>query len=68
MLGISFGLIATQVVTSIHVTKNLGVCHICHDSEKFIRKILGTEIILKDLNGFHHFQNGYCPCSDFEEV
>lgn len=64
MLAIAFGVITTQAGTPIRVTKNLRMCHICHDSAKVISKLVGREIIVKDLNGFHHFQNGYCSCGN----
>ncbi|KAJ4973686.1 hypothetical protein NE237_006860 [Protea cynaroides] len=65
MLAISFGLISTQGRATIRVTKNLRVCCNCHNSAKFISKIVGREIILKDPNLFHHFKDGFCSCGDF---
>lgn len=65
MLAISFGLITTQPSATIRVTKNLRVCRNCHDSAKLISKTVGREIILKDLNYFHHFKDGFCSCGDF---
>ena len=65
MLAISFGLISTQPGATIRVTKNLRVCRSCHDCAKFISKIAGREIILKDINCFHHFKDGFCSCDDF---
>ncbi|OVA17328.1 Pentatricopeptide repeat [Macleaya cordata] len=65
MLAISFGLISTQVGTTLRITKNLRVCHNCHSSAKMISKIVGREIILKDPDRFHHFKDGICSCEDF---
>lgn len=65
MLAISFGLISTQPGATIRVIKNLRVCRSCHDCAKFISKIAGREIILKDINCFHHFKDGFCSCDDF---
>ncbi|KAB1201698.1 hypothetical protein CJ030_MR7G000347 [Morella rubra] len=65
LLAIAFGLISTQPGATIRVTKNLRVCRSCHDSAKVISKIVGREIILKDLNCFHHFKDGLCSCGDF---
>ncbi|KAG6653748.1 hypothetical protein I3843_05G089300 [Carya illinoinensis] len=65
MLAVSFGLISTQPGTTIRVSKNLRVCRNCHNSAKMISKIVGREIILKDLNCFHHFREGFCSCGDF---
>uniref|UniRef100_A0A2N9FJV6 DYW domain-containing protein n=1 Tax=Fagus sylvatica TaxID=28930 RepID=A0A2N9FJV6_FAGSY len=65
MLAISFGLISTQPGATIRVTKNLRVCRNCHDCAKVISKIAGREIILKDLNCFHHFRDGFCSCDNY---
>ncbi|KAI9097481.1 hypothetical protein K1719_025252 [Acacia pycnantha] len=64
LLAISLGLISSRA-GPIRVTKNLTVCHGCHDFAKFISKITGREIILKDPNLFHHFSDGFCSCEDF---
>ncbi|KAF8408518.1 hypothetical protein HHK36_007674 [Tetracentron sinense] len=65
MLAISFGLISTPPRATILITKNLRVCHNCHESAKIISKIVEREIILKDPNCFHHFKDGICSCRDF---
>ncbi|XP_057970085.1 pentatricopeptide repeat-containing protein DOT4, chloroplastic-like [Malania oleifera] len=64
MLALSFGLISTQEEATIRLTKNLRVCHSCHDSAKVISKMVGREIIIKDPNCFHHFKDGSCSCRD----
>lgn len=63
MLAISFGLISTQSST-IRITKNSHVCRNCHEMGKFISRVEGREIILKDPNCFHHFKDGHCSCGD----
>ncbi|XP_043694726.1 pentatricopeptide repeat-containing protein At3g12770-like [Telopea speciosissima] len=65
MLAISFGLISMQGRATIRVTKNLRVCRNSHNFAKFISKIVGREILLKDPNYFHHFKDGFCSCGDF---
>ncbi|XP_023771226.1 pentatricopeptide repeat-containing protein DOT4, chloroplastic [Lactuca sativa] len=65
LLAVSFGLISTKSGTTVRVTKNLRVCHRCHEAVKYISKVVGREIILKDPNRFHHFKNGVCSCQDF---
>lgn len=65
LLAISFGLISTEAGRTICITKNLRVCHSCHESAKFISKIVGREIIVKDPYVFHHFKDGCCSCEDF---
>ncbi|XP_057822869.2 pentatricopeptide repeat-containing protein At4g02750 [Cryptomeria japonica] len=64
-LAICFGLIATPVGTPIHVMKNLRVCGDCHSAIKFISKIVGRELIVRDANRFHHFNSGLCSCGDY---
>ncbi|KAF9598750.1 hypothetical protein IFM89_031418 [Coptis chinensis] len=36
----------------------------CHSAIKFISKVVGRKIIVRD-NRFHHFGNGLCSCADF---
>ncbi|KAL0554661.1 hypothetical protein IC582_008587 [Cucumis melo] len=65
LLAISFGLISTEAGRTIRITKNLRVCHSCHESAKFISKMVGREIIVKDPYVFHHFKDGCCSCENF---
>ncbi|MFS7981467.1 putative tetratricopeptide-like helical domain superfamily, DYW domain-containing protein [Helianthus anomalus] len=65
LLAISFGLISTKSGTTIRVTKNLRVCHSCHEAAKYISKVVSREIILKDPNRFHRFKNGTCSCQEY---
>eukprot|EP01018_Ginkgo_biloba_P023526 Gb_26260 [translate_table: standard] len=64
-LAIAFGLINTSPGTPIRITKNLRVCGDCHSATKFISKIVGREIIVRDTNRFHHFKGGLCSCGDY---
>eukprot|EP01018_Ginkgo_biloba_P030827 Gb_14948 [translate_table: standard] len=64
-LAIAFGLVNTCPRTSIRVIKNLRVCGDCHTATKFISKIVGREIFVRDTNRFHHFKNGLCSCGDY---
>eukprot|EP01018_Ginkgo_biloba_P037493 Gb_02032 [translate_table: standard] len=64
-LAIAFGLISTSPGTPIRITKNLRACGDCHSATKFISKIVGREIIVRDANRFHHFKNGLCSCGDY---
>ncbi|XP_057514892.1 pentatricopeptide repeat-containing protein DOT4, chloroplastic-like [Actinidia eriantha] len=65
MLAISLGLVSTQAGTTIRVAKNLRMCRSCHDSTRFISKLVDREIIIKDQSCFHHFKDGFCSCGDF---
>ncbi|KDO41030.1 hypothetical protein CISIN_1g046194mg, partial [Citrus sinensis] len=49
----------------IRIMKNLRVCGDCHSAFKFISKIVGREIVLRDSNRFHHFNDGKCSCGDY---
>ncbi|CAN5970621.1 unnamed protein product [Sphagnum jensenii] len=64
-LAIAYGLISTPPGTPIHIFKNLRVCGDCHTATKFISKIVGREIVARDVSRFHHFKNGVCSCSDY---
>ncbi|XP_073107105.1 putative pentatricopeptide repeat-containing protein At5g09950 [Elaeis guineensis] len=51
--------------TPIRIMKNLRVCGDCHSAFRYISKIAGREIILRDSNRFHHFVDGKCSCGDY---
>eukprot|EP01018_Ginkgo_biloba_P008646 Gb_28780 [translate_table: standard] len=64
-LALGFGLVSTPSGTPIRIMKNLRVCGDCHTAIKFISKIVGREIIVRDSNRFHHFKDGLCSCGDY---
>lgn len=64
-LAIAFGLISTREYTTLRIMKNLRVCNDCHSAIKFISKLVGREIIVRDATRFHHFKNGMCSCQDY---
>ncbi|KAM3307881.1 pentatricopeptide repeat-containing protein [Capsicum chacoense] len=64
-LAIAFGLINTPEGTALRIMKNLRVCNDCHSAIKFISKLVGREIIVRDATRFHHFKGGSCSCSDY---
>ncbi|XP_057862595.1 pentatricopeptide repeat-containing protein At2g22070 isoform X2 [Cryptomeria japonica] len=64
-LAIAFGLINTPSGTTIRIIKNLRACGDCHTATKFISKIVGREIIVRDAIRFHHFKDGLCSCGEF---
>lgn len=64
-LAVVFGLIATPPGSPIRVKKNLRVCVDCHTFFKFLCKLVSREIIIRDVNRFHHFKNGSCSCGDY---
>ncbi|GAB2282932.1 Pentatricopeptide repeat-containing protein At2g22070 [Dionaea muscipula] len=64
-LAIAFGLLTTPDNTTLRIMKNLRVCTDCHTAIKFISKLVGREIIVRDATRFHHFRNGACSCRDY---
>ncbi|KAG2290264.1 hypothetical protein Bca52824_049868 [Brassica carinata] len=65
-LAVAFVLMTQRNSTlPIRIMKNLRVCGDCHSAFKYISKIEGRQIILRDSNRFHHFQDGECSCKDF---
>ncbi|CAJ2647970.1 pentatricopeptide repeat-containing protein At2g02980, chloroplastic [Trifolium pratense] len=64
-IAITFGLLNTPPGTTIRVVKNLRVCGDCHNAAKFISLVFGRQIILRDVQRFHHFKDGKCSCGDY---
>jgi hypothetical protein len=64
-LAIAFGLIFIPPGLPIRIVKNLRVCGDCHNATKFISKITGREILVRDSVRFHLFKDGTCSCGDF---
>ncbi|CAK9217321.1 unnamed protein product [Sphagnum troendelagicum] len=64
-LAIAFGLINSVPGTPLCIRKNLWVCGDCHTSTKFILKVVGRAIMVRDANCFHHFQDGEYSCRDY---
>ncbi|KAF5194870.1 Pentatricopeptide repeat-containing protein [Thalictrum thalictroides] len=64
-LAIAFGLISTPENTTLRIMKNLRVCNDCHSAIKFISKVVGREIVVRDTTRFHHFKDGSCSCGDY---
>lgn len=64
-LAVAFGLINTSHGEPIRITKNLRLCEDCHSFTKFISKFTNKEILVRDVNRFHHFRDGVCSCGDY---
>ncbi|KAK1266904.1 putative pentatricopeptide repeat-containing protein [Acorus gramineus] len=64
-LAIAFGIMSTPAGTTVRVTKNLRVCADCHTATKFMSKVAGREIVVRDVSRFHHFKDGVCSCGDY---
>ncbi|PIA59609.1 hypothetical protein AQUCO_00400474v1 [Aquilegia coerulea] len=63
-LAIALGLISTPQGARITIVKNLRVCIDCHEATKLISRIERREIVARDSNRFHRFNNGLCSCGD----
>ncbi|XP_022145861.1 putative pentatricopeptide repeat-containing protein At5g13230, mitochondrial [Momordica charantia] len=64
-LALAFGLIRMPAGCPIRIIKNLRICVDCHSAIKLISKIVGRDIIIRDMNRFHHFGDGLCSCADY---
>lgn len=64
-LAVAFGILTIPAGRPIRVMKNLRVCEDCHIAMKYISKIVGRRIILRDSHRFHHFSEGTCSCGDY---
>ncbi|KGN52982.1 putative pentatricopeptide repeat-containing protein At5g13230, mitochondrial [Cucumis sativus] len=64
-LALAFGLVRMPAGCPIRIIKNLRICVDCHSVIKLISKIVGRDIIVRDMNRFHHFENGSCSCADY---
>ncbi|KAE8816924.1 pentatricopeptide repeat-containing protein DOT4, chloroplastic [Hordeum vulgare] len=64
-LAVAFGVLNLSEGRPIRVTKNSRVCTHCHEAAKFISKMCSREIILRDSNRFHHFEQGRCSCRGY---
>ncbi|XP_077239698.1 pentatricopeptide repeat-containing protein At1g20230-like [Tasmannia lanceolata] len=63
-LAICFGIISLHARSPIRISKNIRMCIDCHTSMKFISKIEGREIFVRDGCFYHHFKDGACSCRD----
>ncbi|PIA56930.1 hypothetical protein AQUCO_00700939v1 [Aquilegia coerulea] len=64
-LAVAFGLLSLPRWMPIHVMKNLRVCSDCHTFMKLTSLVTARELIVRDLNRFHHFRSGSCSCGDY---
>ncbi|XP_059289241.1 pentatricopeptide repeat-containing protein CRR2, chloroplastic [Lycium ferocissimum] len=64
-LAVAFGLINSSKGETIRISKNLRLCEDCHSFTKLISKYTNREILVRDINRFHHFKDGVCSCGDY---
>ncbi|PWA51541.1 tetratricopeptide-like helical domain, DYW domain protein [Artemisia annua] len=64
-LALAFALLKTPPGSVIRIKKNIRVCGDCHSAFKYASLVVNREIILRDINRFHHFCGGSCSCGDY---
>ncbi|KAJ9539759.1 hypothetical protein OSB04_026265 [Centaurea solstitialis] len=64
-LAIAYALMKAPKNGTLRIMKNLRVCKDCHSAIKFISKLVGREIVVRDATRFHHFKDGVCSCRDY---
>nr|XP_004239299.1 putative pentatricopeptide repeat-containing protein At5g13230, mitochondrial [Solanum lycopersicum] len=64
-LALAFALVRMPPGSPIRIIKNLRICLDCHAAIKFISTLVQREIVIRDINRFHHFQSGACSCGDY---
>lgn len=64
-LAVAFALMNSVKGSVIYVIKNLRVCTDCHRAMKIITTLTGREIVVRDMQRFHHFKDGLCSCGDY---
>lgn len=63
-IALAFGLLHTPEGQTLRVTKNLRMCHGCHNTGMFISKEKKREIVIRDNCCVHHFKDGLCSCGN----
>ncbi|CAN6548619.1 unnamed protein product [Malus baccata var. baccata] len=61
----SFGLDRAPSGSPIRIIKSLRICMDCHATVKLISKVVQRDITVRNINRFHHFQDGVCSCGDY---
>ncbi|XP_076944061.1 pentatricopeptide repeat-containing protein At1g25360-like [Bidens hawaiensis] len=64
-LAVAFGLLKLPSGAMIRVFKNIRICGDCHSAFKFMSRVVGREIVVRDGKRFHHFRNGNCSCGNY---
>nr|GEU39684.1 putative pentatricopeptide repeat-containing protein At5g52630 [Tanacetum cinerariifolium] len=66
-LALAFGLVvgAAPPGKALRIVKNLRICRDCHEAFKYISRVVGREIIVRDVNRYHTFLDGGCNCGDY---
>ncbi|MQL79702.1 hypothetical protein Taro_012159 [Colocasia esculenta] len=66
-LAIAFGLARMPEGTTLRIVKNLRVCRDCHTFTKFVSKVYGREVVVRDRLRFHHFRDECLNVSEYSK-
>lgn len=67
-LAVAFAVVSGSAAAEgkeVRVVKNLRICGSCHEFFKYVSRVLGREIIVRDVNRYHRFVDGGCSCRDY---
>lgn len=64
-LAVAFALMKLPGGATVRVFKNIRICGDCHNAFKFMSKVVGREIVVRDAKRFHHFRDCKCSCGDY---
>ncbi|KAK4790743.1 hypothetical protein SAY86_018047 [Trapa natans] len=64
-LALAFAMVRMPNVGPIRIIKNLRICVDCHTAIKMISGFVQREIVVRDVNRYHHFRDGACSCGDY---
>lgn len=64
-IALAYALLRTPPGSSIRIIKNLRICADCHVALKLVSELVHREIVVRDINRFHHFHDGICSCNDY---
>ncbi|ESQ35166.1 hypothetical protein EUTSA_v10006722mg [Eutrema salsugineum] len=64
-LALAYALMSTPEGSTVRIFKNLRICGDCHSVYKFVSRVTGRRIVLRDQYRFHHFESGVCSCKDY---
>lgn len=64
-LALAFALVRMPKVGPIRIIKNLRICVDCHAAIRTISGFVRREIVVRDVNRYHHFRDGACSCGDY---
>ncbi|KAL0735989.1 hypothetical protein Bca4012_012199 [Brassica carinata] len=65
-LALAFGLVRMPLSRNrILIIKNLRICSDCHSAMKVVSSMVQRDLVIRDMNRFHHFHAGVCSCGDY---